>query len=172
MPALLVVSPVLLSALLIPAGLSDVIDGPLARLRGEDTRLGVWLDGSADTLVLSAVAVGAARHALLPWWTASLVVARQAAPWLLASLAYFLRAAAPPITRPASGKAAGVLLFAGLLLAALRLPGAVTFVAIGVVGGLATLTTTLVRTQAARARPGLPPSAWRRSGVERSGSNQ
>jgi cardiolipin synthase len=159
MPALPLVSPVLLSALLIPVGLSDVIDGPLARRRGEDTRLGVWLDGSADTLALSAAAVGAARHGLLPWWTVWLVVARQAAPWLLVSLAYLLRASAPPVTRPVSAKAAGAILFAGLLLGALRLPGAAPLAVLGAVGGLATLTVTLLRTQAVRARPGLQPPA-------------
>jgi cardiolipin synthase len=144
---------------LIPAGLTDVVDGPLARRRGEDTRLGVWLDGSADTLSLSAAAVGAGRHGLLPWWAAWLVVARQAAPWLLVSLAYFMHAKAPLLTRAVSGKAAAILLFAGLLLAALRVPGAVPLVVLGAVGGLATLTVTLVRTHGVRARPRLQPPA-------------
>jgi phosphatidylglycerophosphate synthase len=158
-PALPVASPALLAAILIPAGLSDGIDGPLARRRHEQTRLGVWLDGSADTLLLSAAAVGAARHGLLPWWTAWLVVSRQAAPWLLVSLAYFIHTAPPQIVRPVSGKAAGLLLFAGLLLSAFRLPAAVPLVVVGVAGGLAILTVRLVRSQAARARLGLPPPA-------------
>lgn len=158
-PALPVASPALLAALLLGAGLSDVIDGPLARRRGEETRLGVWLDGSADTLVLSAAAVGAARHGLLPWWAVSLVLARQAAPWLLVSAAYFIRTEAPQLRRAVSGKAAGVLLFAGLLLGVLRLPGAVPFVVVGAVGGLASLLATLVRAQAVRARLSLPPPA-------------
>ncbi len=65
-PALPVVSPALLAILLIPVGISDGIDGPLARRRGEETRLGAWLDGSVDTLVLSAAAVwqGARARAL------------------------------------------------------------------------------------------------------------
>jgi phosphatidylglycerophosphate synthase len=158
-PALPVASPALLAAILIPAGLSDGIDGPLARRRHEQTRLGVWLDGSADTLLLSAAAVGAARHGLLPWWTAWLVVARQAAPWLLVSLAYFIHAAPPQLDRPLSGKAAGLLLFAGLLLSAFRLRAAVPLVVVGVAGGLAILTVRLVRAQPARARLGLPPPA-------------
>jgi phosphatidylglycerophosphate synthase len=159
MPAVLTASPGLLAALLIPAGLSDFLDGPLARRRREETRLGVWLDGSADTVVLSAAAVGAVRHGLLSWWVAGLVVARQAAPWLLVAAAYFIRGEPPQIRRAASGKAAGMLLFGGLLLGALRLPGAVPFVVLGAVGGLATLTVMLVRAQAVRARPSLPPPA-------------
>jgi phosphatidylglycerophosphate synthase len=157
-PALPVASPALLAALLIPAGLSDVLDGPLARRRHEQTRLGVWLDGSADTLILSAAAVGTARHGL-PWWLAGLVIARHAAPWLLVSLAYFFHAAPPPLTRPVSAKAAGLLLFVGLLLSALRLPGAVPLVTVGAAGGLATLTVRLTRARPLRVRLGLPPPA-------------
>lgn len=158
-PALPVASPALLAALLIGAGVSDVIDGPLARRAGGQTRLGVWLDGSADTLVVSAAAVGAGRHGLLPWWAVWIVVARQAAPWLLVSAVYFIRAEAPQLLRAAPGKALGMLLFVGLLLGALRLPGAVPLVVLGALAGLATLTVTLVRAQAVRARLSLPPPA-------------
>ena len=144
-PALPVVSPPLLATLLIPAALGDVLDGSLARRRHEETRLGVWLDGSADTFVLSAAAVGAARSGVLPWWAASLVVARQAAPWLVLSLSYFIRAEPPHLMRAAPGKVAGALLFSGLLLGSLGVPGAVPFVVVGALGGLATLAATFVR---------------------------
>src|SRR5262249_59472022 len=73
-PVLLVAAPALLSALLILAGATDAIDGRLARARGEETRLGLWLDGGADALMLSAAAVGAARHDLLLWWAAALLL--------------------------------------------------------------------------------------------------
>jgi phosphatidylglycerophosphate synthase len=144
-PALPVVSPPLLATLLIPAALGDVIDGSLARRRHEETRLGVWLDGSADTFVLSAAAVGAGRYGLLPWWAASLVIARQAAPWVVVSMAYFIRTERPLLMRAASGKMAGALVISGLLLGSFRLPGAVPFVVVGVLGGLATLAATFVR---------------------------
>ena len=158
-PAFPIVSPSLLAALFIPAGLIDGIDGPLARRRHEATRLGVWLDGTVDTLALSAAAVGAARHGLLPWWTAWLVVARHAAPWLFVSLAYFIRAEAPQLRRAPFGKAAGILLFGGFVVALLGLPGAVPLVLLGTVGGLATLAVTLVRAQPVRGRPVPPPPA-------------
>lgn len=145
MPALPVASPALLAAILIPAGISDGIDGALARRRGEETRLGAWLDGAVDTLVLSAAAVGAARHGLLPWWTAALVVGRYMAPWLVVSLAYFVRAAPPSRSGLVSGKAPGLVLFAGLALAALRLPGGLLFVVAGAAGGIATFGLTLLR---------------------------
>ena len=150
-PALLVVSPTLLAAILIVAGLSDGIDGPLARRRGEETRLGEWLDGSVDTLVLSASALGLARHGMLSWWTAALVAARYAAPWLLVSLAYFVLAEPLERAGSASGKVAGLLLFSGLVLAAAHLPGAAPLAVLGALGGLVTVTLTVIRAQPVRA---------------------
>jgi phosphatidylglycerophosphate synthase len=136
-----------LAILLIPVGISDGIDGPLARRRGEETRLGAWLDGSVDTLVLSAAAVGAARHGLLPWWATALVATRYALPWLVVAFAYFVRAAPPSRVGRISGKAPGLVLFAGLLLAALHLPGGAVFAASGAAGGLATFALTAIRAQ-------------------------
>jgi phosphatidylglycerophosphate synthase len=150
-PVLPIASPGTLAAIVVAAGLIDGIDGPLARRRQEETRLGVWLDGGADTLALSAAAVGAARHGLVPWWAATLVLGRQALPWLVVSLAYFVRTVPPSWTRPVWGKAPGLVLFAGLVLAAFRLPWGVALVAAGSVGALATLAATLVR--ARRLRP-------------------
>lgn len=144
-PVFLVAPPALLAAILIPAGVSDGVDGPLARARGEETRLGVWLDGGLDALVLSAAAVGAARHDLLPWWAAALVLGRHALQWLVVTLAYFVRAAAPTRSGIVSGKAPGLVLFAGLAFAALRLPGAAPLVALGALGGVTTFALTVVR---------------------------
>jgi phosphatidylglycerophosphate synthase len=144
-PVLPLAPPALLSAILIPAGLTDAIDGPLARRRGEETRLGRWLDGTADTLALSAASVGAARHGLLPWWAVTLVLGRQALPWLAVSFAYFRRGAAPSPAGAFSGKATGVALFAGLALASLHLPGGVPLVVLGSVAGIATFGTTIAR---------------------------
>jgi phosphatidylglycerophosphate synthase len=144
-PALPVASPALLAAILIPAGLTDAVDGPLARRRGEETRLGVWLDGSADALVLSAATVGAARHDLLPWWTAPLVLGRHALQALVVALAYFVRAQSPLGSASVSARAPGLVLFAGLALATLELPLAGPLVLVGALGALAALALTVVR---------------------------
>ena len=144
-PLLPVAAPALLAGLVIPAGATDAIDGRLARARGEQTRLGAWLDGGTDALVLSAAAVGAARHDLLPWWAAALVLGRHGLQALIVALAYFVRAQSPRRAASVSARAPGLVLFAGLSLATLRLPLAGSLVSAGALGGLAALALTAVR---------------------------
>ena len=150
-PALLVASPAVLAALLVPAGITDVVDGPVARARGEETRLGHRLDGAVDGLILCAAAIGAARAGVLPWWAAALVLGRHALQWLVLAAAYFAHAKAPPRERFVSGKQPGLALFAGLVLAGLAVPGAVLLVAAGALGGLATFGLTIARSRPAAA---------------------
>jgi phosphatidylglycerophosphate synthase len=144
-PLVPVAAPALLAAILIPAGATDAIDGPLARARNEQTRLGAWLDGGGDVFLLSAAAVGAARHDLLPWWAAALVLGRYGLQALAVALAYFVRAQSPRRAASGSGRAPGLALFAGLALATLQLPLAAPLVALGALAGLAALTLTVVR---------------------------
>lgn len=56
--------------------LTDVLDGALARWRGEETRLGEVLDPIADKLLLNASAVMLARRGVLPWWVTGLWLTR------------------------------------------------------------------------------------------------
>jgi phosphatidylglycerophosphate synthase len=136
-PFLLVAAPALLAAVLIAAGATDAIDGRLARIRGEETRLGLWLDGGADALMLSAAAVGAARHDLLPWWAAALVLGWHGLQALAVALAYLLRAQSPRRAASASARVPGLVLFAGVALATLQLPLAGLVVSLGALGALA-----------------------------------
>jgi cardiolipin synthase len=63
-------------ALIIVAGLSDVIDGYLAKRFNWTSELGKILDPLADKLLLVTVFVEAAWLGLAPWWLTSAVVAR------------------------------------------------------------------------------------------------
>ena len=63
-------------ALVIVAGLSDLIDGYLAKRFNWTSELGKFLDPLADKLLLVTVFVGAAWLGLAPWWLTSAVVAR------------------------------------------------------------------------------------------------
>jgi phosphatidylglycerophosphate synthase len=153
-PALLISSPAALAALLVAAGSSDAIDGPLARARGETSRLGRWLDGGVDACLLGVAAVAAARLGLLPWWAAGLVLARHAVQWSALALAYFARAEPPARGGVVSGKTPGLVLFGGLVLAVLRVPGAPALVVVGALGGLATFILTALHSVRAQAAAG------------------
>jgi CDP-diacylglycerol--glycerol-3-phosphate 3-phosphatidyltransferase len=105
-------------AIFAAAGVADVLDGAVARRRGEETRFGFWLDGAADGFV-----IGAAALAALPMWAAAVVVARFALPWLTIAVATFARAQLTASTAFVRRRAPGLVLFAGLALALLGLPG-------------------------------------------------
>lgn len=58
------------------AGISDALDGFLARRLQAESRLGALLDPIADKLLILAVFVSAAVVGLLPWWLTGLVILR------------------------------------------------------------------------------------------------
>lgn len=131
-------------ALFALAGAADVLDGFLARSRGESTRLGLWLDGSVDGLMLGAAAVIA-----LPAWAAAIVVGRYALPWVAIGGVYFLRATRPPLDTLVSGRIPGLVCFAGLALSLAGVRAGVGLAVAGALGGLGTFTASAVRSRAA-----------------------
>ena len=64
-------------ALLIVAGLSDWLDGVIARAWNQQSRLGQVLDPTADRLYIAATLIGLAIRAIIPWWLVILLVARE-----------------------------------------------------------------------------------------------
>lgn len=58
------------------AGISDGLDGVLARKLGGVTRLGAHLDPIADKVFVVAVYLALAAKALAPWWLVGVVVSR------------------------------------------------------------------------------------------------
>ena len=77
--------------LFIGAGISDAVDGAIARLFNARTVLGAFLDPLADKALLVSVYLSLARDGLLPLWLVILVVFRDLmiVGWVL--LAYTLR---------------------------------------------------------------------------------
>ena len=63
--------------LLIAAGLSDWLDGKLARAWNQQSRLGQVLDPAADRLYIAATLIGLAVRAIIPWWLVAVLVARE-----------------------------------------------------------------------------------------------
>jgi cardiolipin synthase len=63
-------------AILIVAGLTDGLDGILARSLNQKTALGAYLDPIADKLLLSSSYVILALNQRIGWWLATLVLSR------------------------------------------------------------------------------------------------
>ena len=63
--------------LLIAAGVSDWLDGAIARATGQFSRLGALLDPLADRLYIAATLVGLAIREIVPWWLVCLLALRE-----------------------------------------------------------------------------------------------
>ena len=168
-PLLPVLAPTALGLSVLAAGLTDVADGVAARMRAQASRLGAWLDGAVDGILLSVAAVAAADRALLPVWAAVLIVGRYLAPWLGIAAVYFVSAHGPRRARYVSGRAPGVVLLVGLALAAFGVAGSELVAAAGAFGGLATFGATILlganrpRRARGRAERAAPPLAGRQA---------
>src|SRR5205085_3616963 len=85
------------------AGLTDLLDGLLARLTGDKTTLGAWLDPMADKLLLLTMFVmltlpEIGRPNQLPLWFTVLVISRDVA--IVATVAVVNLAIGPRMFRP------------------------------------------------------------------------
>ena len=69
--------------LLLLSGVSDWLDGYLARKLDQRTSLGELLDPVADRLYILAVVVGLAMRDIIPWWLALLLPLRDLLLWVL-----------------------------------------------------------------------------------------
>ena len=64
-------------ALLIVAGLSDWLDGKIARALNQTSKLGQLLDPAADRLYIAATLVALAVRAIIPWWLVAILAVRE-----------------------------------------------------------------------------------------------
>ncbi len=71
---------------------TDVLDGPVARMRHEVSPLGKVLDPIADKLMIDVTAVALSRSCGFPWWATGLLLGRDAAIVLGSTLLYRRRA--------------------------------------------------------------------------------
>jgi CDP-diacylglycerol--glycerol-3-phosphate 3-phosphatidyltransferase len=69
--------PAVAVAVLVVAGGTDVLDGWLARRRGETTPLGALLDPIADKIFVAVVIITLVVERLIPAWAALLLVTRE-----------------------------------------------------------------------------------------------
>ncbi|QRY83522.1 CDP-alcohol phosphatidyltransferase family protein [Tsukamurella tyrosinosolvens] len=73
---------------LMVSGFTDWLDGKLARLLEQQTRLGELLDPAADRLYMIAVPIAFGIRGILPWWVIGLLIGREV---VLAGTVPFLR---------------------------------------------------------------------------------
>jgi len=59
------------------AGLSDWLDGKLARMLNQTSRLGQVLDPAADRLYIAATIIALAVRGIIPWWLFGAIAARE-----------------------------------------------------------------------------------------------
>ena len=64
-------------ALLIVAGLSDWLDGKIARALNQTSRLGQVLDPAADRLYIAATIIALGVRAIIPWWLVGVLALRE-----------------------------------------------------------------------------------------------
>jgi len=73
---------------LVVSGITDYLDGKLARRLNQTTKIGAILDPVADRLYILAVVIGLGVRDIIPWWLAVLLPLRDV---FLFSLVPFLR---------------------------------------------------------------------------------
>ncbi|HEY3195587.1 MAG TPA: CDP-alcohol phosphatidyltransferase family protein [Candidatus Dormibacteraeota bacterium] len=68
------------------AGLTDLVDGTIARRFDRPSSLGGALDPVVDGVFMGAVTIGLASGGAIPWWLAAVVVLRYALPTVVGGL--------------------------------------------------------------------------------------
>jgi cardiolipin synthase len=102
------------------AGLTDGMDGLLARRLGQQTTLGKYLDPIADKLLLNSAFIALVAAGEIPLWLVILVLSRDVII-LATSLVMILTGALKPFPPSRSGKACTVAQVAAVLLTLLAL---------------------------------------------------
>jgi cardiolipin synthase (CMP-forming) len=59
------------------AGITDWLDGKLARMLNQQSRLGQLLDPAADRLYIAAMIIGLTVRGIIPWWLSGAIVGRE-----------------------------------------------------------------------------------------------
>lgn len=99
-------------AVLMASGLTDWLDGKLARVLGQMSRLGALLDPFVDRLYVVTTLVTFVIRGFIPWWVAAILIGRDAVLGL--SLLIYRRRGLPPPEVIYLGKAATFLLMFAL----------------------------------------------------------
>ena len=91
-------------AILVVSGGTDWLDGKLARLLDQSSKLGALLDPLVDRLYTLATLIGFVIRGVIPWWVAAVLIGRDAI--LALTLSVYRRRGLPPPEVIYLGKAA------------------------------------------------------------------
>lgn len=91
-------------AVLVASGITDWLDGKLARWLNQASRLGTLLDPAADRLYTLATVVAFVLRDIVPWWVAAVLVGRDLA--VMVAIAVLRRSGYGPPQVTYIGKAA------------------------------------------------------------------
>lgn len=107
---------------LVCSGVSDWVDGVIARKFNQSSRLGRFLDPSADRLFIAVTLIGMAVRDLVPWWLVAVIFARDAVVGIM--LPFMARRGYPGFPVHLAGKAGTfALMYAFPLLLLAKLDG-------------------------------------------------
>ena len=99
-------------------GVTDFVDGYVARRFDQVTKLGQLLDPVSDRLFIMTVAVGIVVAGLVPWWAVAAIFVRDVLIFLVGAFLLSRGAGAPPVTRLGKASTFGLMWSYVALLAA------------------------------------------------------
>lgn len=112
--------------ILLLAGLTDILDGYIARTRGLVTEIGKMLDPLADKLMLLTVAISFLLSDMIPWLAAVALLVRDVGMIAGSALFHFRNKLTVPSAN-AMGKLTTVLYYSAILCVVFEWPYAVTY---------------------------------------------
>ncbi|WP_052339846.1 CDP-alcohol phosphatidyltransferase family protein [Gorillibacterium massiliense] len=107
------------------AGLTDVLDGHIARTRGQVTEMGIMLDPLADKLMMATVFLSLLYSRLIPWLAAVAMVIRDGGMIIFATICHFK--GKKPVPANILGKMTTVLFYCAILLIVFEVKTGVPF---------------------------------------------
>ena len=128
------------------AGLTDILDGYIARSRGMTTAAGALLDPLADKSMLIAVIVSLLAAGIIPWTAAALLFARDIG--MIVGSAFFHFKGKKTVQANWMGKLTTALFYVALMFIFLELPYAIPFLWFAIAFSIATTVMYIVKFQA------------------------